>query len=294
MTSVAQDAATCVKIYGSLAAAAKSQRSDSAMRLWHLARMVDDGSGVVSHIALNDVIGRYISGSERHLRRLFSEAEALGWLEPVQRYNGECVVVIRGLEFVARSLGVSKITQGVYIPATELRRLKTWRVSCWDAFLAGRSDRRSRPISRRVLERLSGVDPRSQRRYHSASKRIKAQSNIAITRRPSTQLAGVIDIEERPAFQVADDVAWMLPNSYKVRADLAPRGMSRRISKVLAGGLLHISGDGQPRQRIFYERHRAERVMRRANRPAEVYGRCKEPARSGAGVWQYMGANAAF
>ena len=294
MLKNAQDAAVCVKVFGSLAAAAKSKRCDSAMRLWHLSRMVDDGSGVVSHIALHDVIGRYISGSERHLRRLFSEAEALGWLEPVQRHTGEHVVIVRSLERVARGLGVSKITQGVYIPATELRRLKTWRVACWDAFVAGRSGRRSRPISRRVLERLSGVDPRSQRRYHSASKRIKAQSNIAMTRRPSTQLAGVIDIERRPAFQVADKVAWQLPNSYKVRADLAPRGMARRISKALAGGLLHKSGDGQPRQRIFYERHSAERVMRRANRPAEVYGRCKQTARSGAGVWQFMGANAAF
>ena len=284
----------CVKIYGSLAAAAKTQRHDSALRLWHLARMVDDGSGVVSHIALHDVIGRYISGSERHIRRLFSEAEALGWLEPVQRHNGEHVVVIRSLERVAESLGVSKISQGCYIPARELRKLKVWRVACWDAFVAGRPGRRSRPISRRVLERMSGVDPRSQRRYDLASKRITSRRNIAITRRPSTQLAGVIDIEKRPAFRVVDDVAWMLPNSYKVRADLAPRGMARRISKALAGGLLHKSGDGQPRQRIFYELRRAERVMRRADRPAEVYGRCKQSARSGAGVWQYMGANAAI
>ncbi len=294
MLKNAQEPPTCVKIYGSLAAAAKSQRSDSALRLWHLARMVDDGSGVVSWSDLQAVIERYIGTSQRHIRRLIAEAETLGWLEPVQRHNGEHVVIIRGLERVARSLGVSKITQGVFIPARELKKLKAWRVACWDAFMGGRSGRRSRPISRRVLERMSGVDPRSQRRYHSASKRIKAQRNIAITRRPSTQLAGVIDIEERPAFQVADDVAWMLPNSYKVRADLAPRGMARRISKALAGGLLHKSGDGQPRQRVFYERHRAERVMRRADRPAEVYGRCKQPARSGAGVWRYMGANAAI
>ena len=294
MTRNAQNAATRVKVFGSLAAAAKNQRCDSAMRLWHLARMVDDGSGVVPWSALKAVIDRYIGTSQRHIRRLISEAEALGWLEPVQRHNGEHVVIIRGLERVAQGLGVSKISQGCYIPARELRRLKTWRSAAWDAFMAGRSGRRSRPISRRVLERISGVDPRSQRRYDLASKRITSRRNIAITRLPSSLLDGVIDIEKRPAFKVADKIGWQLPNNYEVRADLAPRGMARRISKALSEGLLQLSGDGQPRQRIFYGRRRAERVMRRADRPAEVYGRCKQPARSGAGVWRYMCGNAAI
>ena len=284
----------CVKIYGSIAAAAKSKRCDSAMRLWALARMVDDGAGVVAWSDLQAVIERYIGTSQRHIRRLISEAEALGWLEPVQRHNGEHVVIIRSLERVAQGLGVVKITQGVYIPARELRRLKTWRSAAWDAFMAGRSGRRSRPISRRVLERLSGVDPRSQRNYERSSARITSRRNIAITRRPSTHLDGVIDIEKRPAFKVADKIGWQLPNNYEVRADLAPRGMARRISKALAGGLLQLSGDGQPRQRIFYERRRAARVMRRDDRPSECYDRRKRPARSGAGVWQYMGVNAAI
>ena len=294
MTRNAQSAAACVKVFGSLAAAAKNQRSDSALRLWYLARMIDDGAGVVLWPALQAVIDRYIGTSQRHIRRLISEAEALGWLEPVQRHNGEHVVIIRSLERVAQGLGVVKITQGVYIPARELRRLKTWRSAAWDAFMAGRSGRRSRPISRRVLERISGVDPRSQRNYESASKRITSRRNIAVSRIPSTHLDGVREFSKRPAFRVVDDVAWMLPNSYEARADLAPRGMARRISKRLSGGLLQLSGDGQHRKRIFYGRRRAARVMRRADRPHEVYGRCRQPARSGAGVWQYMGVNAAI
>jgi hypothetical protein len=294
MLKNAQRPPVCVKVFGSLAAAAKNQRSDSAMRLWHLARMVDDGSGVVAWSALQDVIDRYIGTSQRHIRRLVAECERLGWLEPIQRHNGEHVVIVRGLERVAQGLGVVKISQGCYIPARELRKLKAWRVACWDAFMAGRSGRRSRPISRRVLERISGVDPRSQRNYERSSARITSRRNIAITRRPSTHLDGIIEFEKRPAFRVVDDVAWMLPNSYSVSADLAPRGMARRISKRLSGGLLQLSGDGQHRKRIFYGRRRAARVMRRADRPHEVYGRCRQPARSGAGVWQYMGVNAAI
>ena len=284
----------CVKIYGSLAAAAKNQRSDSALRLWHLARMVDDGSGVVAWSALKAVIDRYIGTSQRHIRRLVTECERLGWLEPVQRHNGEHVVIIRGLERVAESLGVSKISQGCYIPARELRKLKAWRVACWDAFMGGRGGRRSRPISRRILERISGVDPRSQRRYHSASKRIKAQSNIAITRISSTLLDGVIDIEKRPAFRVGDRVALRLPNSYKVRARLAPRGMSRRVSQRLSSVCCTQGGDGQRRERLFYDQRGAVRAMRRINRPDVVFGRLRQRARSGAVLWQYEGANAAI
>ena len=294
MLKNAQEPPTCVKIYGSLAAAAKSQRSDSALRLWHLARMVDDGSGVVSWSDLQAVIERYIGTSQRHIRRLVAECERLGWLEPVQRHNGEHVVIIRGLERVARSLNVSKISQGVFVPATELRRLKAWRVACWDAFMAGRSGRRSRPISRRILERLSGVDPRSQRNYERSSARVTSRRNIAVTHMPSTHLDGIIEFEKRPAFPVGDHVGWQLPNSYEVRADLAPRGMARRISKALAGGLLHQVATDSISKRIFYERRRAERVMRRADRPTEVFGRHKKPARSGAGVWRYMCGNAAI
>ena len=284
----------CVKIYGSIATAAKSQRCDSAMRLWALARMVDDGSGVVAWSDLQAVIERYIGGSERHIRRLVAECERLGWLEPVQRHNGEHVVIIRGLERVAQDLGVSKITQGVFIPAAELRRLKAWRVACWDAFMAGRSGRRSRPISRRVLERLSGVDPRSQRNYERSSARVTSRRNIAITAMPSMFVEYAREHGERAAFPVGDHVGWQLPNSYEVRADLAPRGMARRISKALAGGLLHQVATDSISKRIFYERRRAERVMRRADRPTEVFGRHKKPARSGAGVWRYMCGNAAI
>jgi len=286
----------CLKVYGSVAAAAKTQRHDSALRLWHLARMVDDGSGVVSWSDLQAVIDRYISGSGRHLRRLSAECERLGWLEPVQRYSGEHVIIIRGLEFVARSLGVSNISQAAYIPATELRRLKTWRAACWAAFLAGRSGRRSRPISRRILERMSGIDPRSQRRYHSASKRITSQRNIAITPLSSMLLSGVIEFDEKPqAFDLGGKVALRLPNSYKVRARLAPRGMIERINKSLSSVCFPNGGHGQRRERLFYDQRGAERVMRRADRPVEVYGWRRQRARSGAVLWdQYTGVNAAI
>ena len=144
MTRNAQNAATRVKVFGSLAAAAKNQRCDSAMRLWALARMVDDGAGVVAWSDLQAVIERYIGTSQRHIRRLSAECERLGWLEPIRRHNGEHVVIVRSLERVSESLNVSKISQGVYIPAAELRRLSAWRVACWDAFMAGRSgDRKS-------------------------------------------------------------------------------------------------------------------------------------------------------
>ena len=287
----------CVKVFGSLAAAAKNQRSDSAMRLWHLARMVDDGSGVVAWSALQDVIDRYIGTSQRHIRRLVAECERLGWLEPIQRHNGEHVVIVRGLERVAQGLGVVKISQGCYIPATELRRLKAWRVACWDAFMAGRSGRRSRPISRRILERLSGVDPRSQRRYHSASKRITSQRNIAITPLSSMLLSGVIEFDEKPqAFDLGGKVALRLPNSYKVRARLAPRGMIQRINKSLSSVCFPNGGHGQRReQRLFFDQRGAERAMRRSDRPSESYGWRRQRARSGAVLWdQYTGAYASI
>ena len=288
-----QRASQSVKIYGSLCTAAISQRHDSALRLWHLARMIDSpGSGVVDYTVLMDVIGRYISTSARHIRRLVAEAEALGWLEKVQRRNGEHVVLITSLERLSLSLGVSP-SQGALIPAQQLRKLKAWRGAAWAAFLAGRSGRRERPISRRVLEKLSGVDARSQLNYERASKVIRSRRNIAITRLSSDKLDGVIDVEGRSAFPVGRWLGWQLPNSYSVRVDLAPRGMARKVCKRLSEGLLqNAATDSAQRQRLFYSDPRSgDRAMRRADRTvAEVYAFSGGHTEQGSSAWEHMPA----
>ncbi len=107
-------------------------------------------------------------------------------------------------------------------------------------------------------------------------------------------LSGVIEFDEKPqAFDLGGKVALRLPNSYKVRARLAPRGMSRRVSQRLSSVCCTQGGDGQRRERLFYDQRGAVRAMRRINRPDVTYGWRRQRARSGAVLWdQYTGLNA--
>jgi hypothetical protein len=283
-----------VKIYGSLCTAAISQRHDSSLRLWHLAKMIDEpGSGVVSDLALRDVISANIGTSKRHVRRLLTRAQELGWLTPITRHHGEQVWLLASLERVSRSLGVTP-SQGALIPAQQLRKLKTWRGAAWAAFLGGRPGKRHMPITRKTLARLSGIDERSQRNYQQSSRMITARRNIAISNYPVAMLEGIQDVQGRPAFKVGRCVGWQLPNSYTARVDLAPRGMARRISKKLsAGGVLTYAATrgGQQRERLFYGDHQGGvRAMRREDRAHEVFAYSGASTERGSGVWEHIAA----
>lgn len=291
MTSVAQNGAVCVnsvKVYGSVAASARSAGLDSPLRLWWLARALDDGSGVVGHVELMEAAGRYIQGTERNRRRLLKTCEEQSWLEEIKRHD-ETVYIVHSLERISEGLGVAKISQPALVEMRELRSIRIWRVACWDACLGGRDGRRGRPISRKVLERVTGVEERAQQRYERESKRVKAQRNIAVTSIPSVFIEGMREFEKRAAFPVADNTGWQLPNSYTVDIELAPKGMSRKVNKRLRNGLLHKDATDSGAERVFYyDDKSAQRAMRKEVHPKEVYSKKRKPSKTGAEVWQHV------
>lgn len=289
-----------LKVYGSIAAAAKNDKSDSPLRLWWLARSMDgDGSGVVTRAELMQQAERYIGGSDRNMRRLLKTCDVKGWLTEMQRHSGEWVYLYGSLEHVAQSLNVIKITQPAMVEMREMRAIGKWRVACWDACLGGRDGKRSKPISRKALETETGVDKRAQQRYERESRRVKAQRNIAIQNMPSIHIEGFREFEVdrlreqegRSAFPVADGVGYQLPNSYDVDIELVSRGMSRKVSKRLHSRSVaqKDATDSRSKEKVFYnDDKKAERAMRQEVHPDEVYSKQRKPSKTGAGVWKVV------
>ena len=261
-----------IKVVGSLCKAAKAQKLDSPQRLWWLARAVDDGSGRVSHKALMEQATRFITKSDRSQRKMLQDCKAQGWLKECKSKDGVCHYIVHSLERMATALD-TQCTQPATVYASELKSIKKWRVACWDATMAGRKGYRARPVARKTLERLTGVDTRSQQRYEKDSKRIKSQKNIAVAYVSKSLVEGMKEVKDKPAFPVGDHVGWQLPNSYDVDITLNAKGRTTKINKKLRHSkVVHKDMPPNKRERKYYHRESdAERAMRQEEHPEEVY-----------------------
>ena len=192
-----------IKIVGSLCKAAKEQGLDSPQRLWWLARAIDDGSGRVSHQALMNTAEKHITKSLRSRQVLLKTCKEQGWLKACKAKDGTHWYIIHSLERMAIQFK-TELTTPVNVFARELKSIKKWRSAAWDATMAGRKGHKSRPVSRKALQRLTGVDRRSQQRYEKHSNRIKSQKNIAVSYVSKTQVDGIREHKGKPAFAFGD------------------------------------------------------------------------------------------
>jgi len=261
-----------IKIVGCLCKAAKEQRLDSPQRLWWLARAIDDGSGRVSHQALMNKAEQHITKSLRSRQVLLKTCKEQGWLKACQAKDGTHWYIIHSLERMAIQFK-TELTTPAIVSAMELKSIGKWRVACWDATMGGRKGHKSRPVSRKVLERLTGVDRRSQQRYEKQSNRIKSQKNIAVSYVSKTLVDGIREHKGKPAFAFGEHVAWQIPSSYSVDIDVAPRGMTLDINRKLRhSNLLHNNLRDTKNERLYYDKKGVgERVMRQNKHPKAVY-----------------------
>lgn len=265
-----------IKVIGSLCKAAKEKGLDSPQRLWWLARAIDDGSGRVSHKALIEQTTRLITNKERTQRKMFQDCKAQDWLKECKGKDGTHWYIIHSLERMAIQLK-TECTQPAIVSSKELKSIGKWRVACWDATMGGRKGHKGRPIARKTLERITGVDIRSQQRYEKVSKRITSQKNIAVSFIDKTQVEGFKEFKGKPAFPVGDHVGWQLPSSFDIDITLEPRGKTTKINKKLRhSNLVHSDMLDTKIERKYYHRGSdAERAMRREEHPDEVYSSTK-------------------
>jgi len=259
-----------VKLHPELADAASQTGTDRLYRLWVLLRAIDaDGRGVVAVSELCALVRRHrLRGlSPASVSRLLQTGEGVWWR--VYRHGGQRWVSYRSLGNVCISLGVQRLRHHpVLAPLRFARTLRTFRAACVYGRFAG--FKLSSPISRAMLQRLTGVAPRTQRAYASAlSDTVDVVGNAALT--SQTWAPGDGDPPDGHFVDYVDGklrVLRRLPNSYRCALLPTARGMLRRVNRRLRGHSVQTAGTGQRNAgRLFY--HKPKSAVRREGQRVE-------------------------
>ena len=296
-----------------MAARARKDGTDSALRVWHVGRQRNSqsgGSGVVSIFAVRmacERLGWVVSS--RHWRRMLADGEGLLWHQV--NSNGKQVLRLVGLANLTYRLGIERIDwRPAEVPADRIGKLKTWRAASYAAWLAGKS-KQAPTIARATQRQVISVPERTQRTYTTAEPSIRAETNFGIENRLATLevLTNEILFDRGHGFRWFDGrLARQLPNTYHVSFDLLPRGMCRKVAKRFRAGLLELPksssllvADSRRYRRLFFITVKgAQKAIRRYSRelpngmpaafdtsPAEVFGRVGW-TRTGAVTWDIV------
>jgi hypothetical protein len=211
-----------IKTYMEINLAALNAGEEKLIRVWYLARFLDEeGSGVV----LAERVEELLACSSRNFQRLLRQGDGKYWRRCKSKRG--LVLILIGFVRVSRRLGVfyEKGSRPVLIPLREfvggVGRLRAALYSSVHALRDGR------PISRAVLKSITGIPERTQREYDKIAG-VEVRRNFA--------LADTVSLErEKRAFRVwlrGGTKGWgfQLPNSYRVSYPLGCRGMMSNVS----------------------------------------------------------------
>ena len=288
-----------LKVHPSLAMAAMKAKVDRQYRVWVIARSLPDaGSGRVKVRDLAALIEREDVGglSPGTLRRLLrAGGDGVFWTI-FHDASGDKVLYLRGLARVCEALGVERLSYTPLLVAVRwVKSLKGFRAVCYvSMFPCG--DEFSNPISRRVIEGLTGKTPRTQRNYDAAlAGKLRKRDNAKIVGKPRHG-------DEIPDGHYLDKVRTRdgddylvllqrLPNSFMVGFERGRRGMMRKVNQRLRYSLQNV-GRGK-REKLFYrDPVAAQRRIQQQRESdwfciagAEVGGRFVSETRGGARLW---------
>lgn len=153
-----------IKIWPLVGLAAIQNGHGGAWRAWRLAHHLDtSGSGKIKKRVLYEFI-EGLGVHPRTRRRWVRAAKELG----VMAQNGD-VYHLRSLGKAAAMFGAQDVgARAGILKGVEKLVTRGWHAHVWATWLAVRNCERTdlKPISQRVKERLSGVPPRTQRKYN--------------------------------------------------------------------------------------------------------------------------------
>ena len=248
-----------LKLWPEIGQAALRMRKDRAFRIWTIARSLPDaGSGRVRVQDIEDSITREelhgLSGGT--LRRLLRQGSGTFWAI-AQDASGDKVLYLAGLGSVALALKVERLAHSpVLIPYRWAKSLLAFRAAIYASGFP--TSDWSNPISRAVLEELTGKTGRTQRNYDAAlsGKLSKRENAKMVSGKPKHG-------DELPDGYFVDKVrtkdgdehliiCQRLPNSFTVEFERGRRGMARKVNRQLRGNSPRHVGGGTQQRKLFY------------------------------------------
>ena len=290
--------------HGDIALAALRSGESCHYQLWLALRLLDaTGSGHVALSAAKDALTEESSDSFMYqvprLKQLLAEGNGRFWHIDEER------LWLRSTVRVAHVLGVTRLNGRFFTIAKDeiVGGTAVFRAHCYAAWLSNHTN----PMSQATIERLTGLTPRTQRRYCQLAN-IEVQQNITIGPAAHTADRQEIAWQHGNTFEFTDYrgqqgpahrryIAWHLPANYAVNGPQGSRRQQKRHNQQLAGlATTETPGNGQfAGTRLFFANGKAaakayNRQM--SGETTDIYWQQRR-AKSGTGIWNVIGGHAA-
>lgn len=253
----------------SCAALSAKPKQDKQLFLWYCLRSIGspNGRGVLKQDTTIEILKRRYNYRRQTVYKHLAAGEGVYWHRHHSTRTGRTYIILHSIFKVAAHLR-PELTKGARFmeaPAAKLppsshtlaRRSSLYNPGAGRPFAIRRND----PISRKSLEKKTGVQERQQRRYdaYQESQGFPVRRTTkAFYRDPGTyQLRKHVRIVEKDFTLVETH---QLPNRYRTWYTSSSRGMLRKVASMLNGGdKSSISGEAtssEGRQRRYYSSFR--------------------------------------
>ena len=224
----------------------------SVLRIWYVLRHLDpSGTGVVSRDSLREFMAEHgITRQQLRTARLHPKSKLFFDIT-------ESKCSYSGLESVCKALA-AKPGQPVYIPIDSLAKNVRFRAALYASWFS--SGRGPVNISRESLSELFGVSDETQRRWEFITGLDVTFNMIEVDDKDAAVAAHVIPPDHRvnatgsPVFDFHGAMAYRTVNTYHGIYARAPRGVTRKVERVVKAEADFYSPVGKTqRRRIFYD-----------------------------------------
>lgn len=232
-----------IKVYPDITLALLRHKLAASGRIWLLLRYLDtNGQGWIDVTTAREQLTHKTAPLRvcgwRQLRNLLAAGEGFFW----QRQDDR--LWLCGITKVTAKLQITKLVgRPVSLPLNILlKNIGTVRAHFYATF---HSSRKTKPVARETLTRVTAVPARTQRLYDRRAK-VQRHTNFALGPRVNTAVAEEQAWQQGQAgFHLTDYngqqgpsgttyLAWQLPNSYNAPHAPQPRGRQQRINRELA------------------------------------------------------------
>jgi hypothetical protein len=270
-----------VKIWPCVGLAAAQSNQGGAWRLWALARNLNrSGSGVVSKRELYNYLDS-LGCHPRTRRRWVRDAKQSGIISETKNKKGERIYCLRSLGKAAAALGASSIGRPAVIKGGAKKLLEPgWAAWLWAGWTAAKNgyQENPKPIAQETKRELTGVAPRTQRKYQ----RISGSKSIAnYAPRPDIKTAHVDNLKDVTGWTFFVDgegnTNQRLPDLVlaPLSVDVTKRGRSRKAQRELPrySSIERREPFSEAPERIYYDtRKDASRAAERQPKAALLHG----------------------
>lgn len=288
---------TSILHYAEIGLAAMSAGESIHYQLWLLARLVDGSdAGRLDLEALAAAATGEASKTRLYnlprFRQIISEGSGRYW----QISNGR--LWLTGLPRLAASLGIARLTgTAVEIePGQIAASAGYFRAHIFAAWLTALKN----PISQQTIERITGITPRTQRRYLRRAN-VATRDNLAIGPALTDTAAQDCAWQHDGVFVFTDFngkqgpagkryLAWRLPTSYQPRPAAGAKRAKRRANRHIADlAPTQERGNGEAPHRLFYATGAAAaRAYNHRSDDGDIYWRFHRSRSTGADLWHSL------